>query len=83
MVNQVQSLQPDDNQQELDLVLSKPKASKTGDVTIQGVGNLLTHMAGCCQPVPGDHRGLHALNEPPARADFDGPEEARPDCKEE
>ena len=27
---------------------------KTGDVTIQGVGNLLTHMAGCCQPVPGD-----------------------------
>ena len=54
VVNQVQSLQPDDSQRELDLVLSKPKASKSGDVTIQGVGNLLTHMAGCCQPVPGD-----------------------------
>ena len=54
VVNQVQALQPDDSQRELDLVLSKPKASTTGDVTIQGVGNLLTHMAGCCQPVPGD-----------------------------
>jgi GTP pyrophosphokinase len=23
-------------------------------VQVQGVGNLLTHMAGCCKPVPGD-----------------------------
>ncbi|HHH35987.1 MAG TPA: GTP diphosphokinase [Gammaproteobacteria bacterium] len=25
-----------------------------GDVRIQGIGNLLTHMARCCKPVPGD-----------------------------
>jgi (p)ppGpp synthase/HD superfamily hydrolase len=23
-------------------------------VVVQGVGNLMTHMAGCCQPLPGD-----------------------------
>ena len=31
----------------------KPEISG-GDLTIEGVGNLLTHMARCCQPVPGD-----------------------------
>ncbi len=25
-----------------------------GSVTIQGIGNLMSHMAGCCKPVPGD-----------------------------
>ncbi|WP_165670149.1 GTP diphosphokinase [Metapseudomonas otitidis] len=30
------------------------KPGKRGDVQIQGVGNLLTQMAGCCQPLPGD-----------------------------
>lgn len=30
------------------------KPGKRGDVQIEGVGNLLTQMAGCCQPVPGD-----------------------------
>ncbi|MDO6427409.1 GTP diphosphokinase [Thalassotalea sp. 1_MG-2023] len=29
------------------------KADKNG-ITVSGVGNLLTHMAKCCQPVPGD-----------------------------
>jgi len=24
------------------------------DIVVQGVGNLLTHLAGCCKPVPGD-----------------------------
>ncbi|MCY1433426.1 GTP pyrophosphokinase [compost metagenome] len=33
---------------------SQHKPGKRGDVQIQGVGNLLTQMAGCCQPVPGD-----------------------------
>jgi GTP pyrophosphokinase len=31
--------------------------TQTGDsngITVSGVGNLLTHMAKCCQPVPGD-----------------------------
>ncbi|WNW11441.1 GTP diphosphokinase [Pseudomonas sp. DTU_2021_1001937_2_SI_NGA_ILE_001] len=30
------------------------KPGKRGDIQIQGVGNLLTQIAGCCQPVPGD-----------------------------
>ena len=34
----------------------KPLPAKVGadDVIIEGVGNLLTSMAGCCQPLPGD-----------------------------
>ncbi|WP_372627147.1 GTP diphosphokinase [Arsukibacterium sp.] len=31
-----------------------PAAKSKSDVVVQGVGNLLTHMAGCCQPLPGD-----------------------------
>ncbi len=31
-----------------------PEAKKGSDVTIEGVGNLMTSMARCCQPVPGD-----------------------------
>ena len=31
----------------------KPDTSSS-DLRIEGVGNLLTHMARCCQPVPGD-----------------------------
>lgn len=33
---------------------SSKTSQATGDVQIQGVGNLLTHIARCCQPVPGD-----------------------------
>lgn len=33
--------------------LTKPEV-KGSDLRIEGVGNLLTHMARCCQPVPGD-----------------------------
>ncbi|NCF19326.1 MAG: GTP diphosphokinase [Haliea sp.] len=29
-------------------------ASYRGQVQVRGVGNLLTHMAGCCKPLPGD-----------------------------
>lgn len=32
----------------------KLESSSGGDLCIEGVGNLLTHMARCCQPVPGD-----------------------------
>jgi len=28
---------------------------RSGHVDVQGVGNLLTHMAGCCKPLPGDN----------------------------
>jgi GTP pyrophosphokinase len=31
----------------------RPEAT-SGDLCIEGVGNLLTHMARCCQPLPGD-----------------------------
>ena len=43
-----------------DLVTRTPKRSRKqasgegDDVTIEGVGNLMTSMAKCCQPVPGD-----------------------------
>ena len=30
------------------------REARSGDVYIQGVGNLLTHYARCCKPVPGD-----------------------------
>jgi len=37
------------------LLKQPPKHEVTGsDLKIEGVGNLLTHMARCCQPVPGD-----------------------------
>ena len=32
----------------------KPDLSSGSDLRIEGVGNLLTHMARCCQPLPGD-----------------------------
>lgn len=31
-----------------------PATKAKSDVIVQGVGNLLTHMAGCCHPLPGD-----------------------------
>ncbi len=34
--------------------VSKAKVVDASDLKIEGVGNLLTHMARCCQPVPGD-----------------------------
>ncbi|GAC1039105.1 GTP diphosphokinase [Pseudomonas sp. No.117] len=51
-----QLVEPDKGSDTLDLIPRKPtnKPGKRGDVQIQGVGNLLTQIAGCCQPVPGD-----------------------------
>lgn len=37
----------------LELTKSKQDLQPT-DITIEGVGNLLTHLAKCCKPVPGD-----------------------------
>ena len=43
-----------------DLVTRAPKrrrkmeSKESSDITIEGVGNLMTSMARCCQPVPGD-----------------------------
>lgn len=39
-------------------VESKQQATKTtpkGQIVIEGVGNLMHHIARCCQPIPGDH----------------------------
>ena len=49
-------LSPSENA-EPDYQVNKPlqkRESTTSDLCIEGVGNLLTHMARCCQPVPGD-----------------------------
>lgn len=36
-------------------LISKPMHTPAkSHVVVQGVGNLMTHMAGCCQPLPGD-----------------------------
>ena len=41
------------------IFITPPKASRyqESDIYIYGVGNLLTHIAGCCKPVPGDEIG--------------------------
>lgn len=59
LVNHAQQLvEPDSHSaDQLELIPRRPtstKPGKRGDVQIQGVGNLLTQMAGCCQPLPGD-----------------------------
>lgn len=36
------------------LKLARPGGAHRGQVQVRGVGNLLTHMAGCCKPLPGD-----------------------------
>lgn len=39
------------------VVKRKPKVTKrssSSDILVEGVGNLLTRMAGCCKPIPGD-----------------------------
>ncbi len=37
------------------LKLTRPSGgSYRGQVQVRGVGNLMTHMAGCCKPLPGD-----------------------------
>ena len=50
-----QLVEPDRSSEQLELLPRRPsKPGRRGDVHIQGVGNLLTQLAGCCQPVPGD-----------------------------
>ena len=53
VVNQAQELSAGTRQQEL-FVPARPRDSGPADITIQGVGNLMTHIAACCQPIPGD-----------------------------
>ncbi|AYC32150.1 GTP diphosphokinase [Pseudomonas cavernae] len=58
LVNYAQQLvEPERGSEQLELIPRRHvphKPGKRGDIQIQGVGNLLTQMAGCCQPLPGD-----------------------------
>jgi GTP pyrophosphokinase len=57
LVNAAQQLLEPERIEQIELVQRKPtgpRTGKRGDIQIQGVGNLLTQMAGCCQPLPGD-----------------------------
>ncbi len=57
-VNLAQQLvEPERGSEQLELIPRRPQSlrpGKRGDIQIEGVGNLLTQMAGCCQPLPGD-----------------------------
>lgn len=54
----VNRLSPPDNTEQNIIKFVRPQQkqpeSKSSDLKIEGVGNLLTFMARCCQPVPGD-----------------------------
>ena len=58
LVNLAQQLvEPERGNEQLELIPRKAagyKPGKRGDIQIQGVGNLMTQIAGCCQPLPGD-----------------------------
>ncbi|OGV28916.1 MAG: GTP diphosphokinase [Legionellales bacterium RIFCSPHIGHO2_12_FULL_35_11] len=47
---------PDKTSQTLQQIIKPRKIKETGKsgLRLEGVGNLLTHMARCCQPLPGD-----------------------------
>ncbi|MDG9928746.1 MULTISPECIES: GTP diphosphokinase [Pseudomonas] len=52
-----QQVEPERASEQLELIprrSSTPRPGRRGDIQIEGVGNLLTQMAGCCQPLPGD-----------------------------
>jgi GTP pyrophosphokinase len=58
VINLAQQLvEPERSTEQLELIPRKAQGyrpGKRGDIQIQGVGNLLTQIAGCCQPLPGD-----------------------------
>lgn len=41
-------------QLELNAAKKVPAVTSKGHIVVQGVGNLMTNIAGCCQPIPGD-----------------------------
>jgi len=58
VMNAARSMQPTQNTVSRETGLKrKPKIEKrsnSSDILVEGVGNLLTRMAGCCKPIPGD-----------------------------
>ena len=52
-----QLVEPEHGSEQLELIPRRgggTRPGRRGDIQIEGVGNLLTQMAGCCQPLPGD-----------------------------
>jgi GTP pyrophosphokinase len=58
VINALRQLEPSKDQINRDTVIKKKaqltKRSASSDILVEGVGNLLTRMAGCCKPIPGD-----------------------------
>ncbi|GLP96873.1 GTP diphosphokinase [Paraferrimonas sedimenticola] len=60
VINHIQSRQrssEDKQDEDLEKLLKKtaPSSKPTkGQIEVEGVGNLMTHIAGCCHPLPGD-----------------------------
>jgi len=55
VVGQLQLPVTREQEQQQELLPRAPQATREGrGVIVDGVGNLMTQMAGCCQPVPGD-----------------------------
>lgn len=54
VLNAAQSLLDRRPEPQLQVVKPGSGTASRGQVKVQGVGNLLTHMAGCCKPLPGD-----------------------------
>ena len=58
VVNAAQQLIADDGPEETPALALRRSGSRGGGqsntVQVQGIGNLLSHMAGCCKPLPGD-----------------------------
>ncbi len=50
----VQIRENEEEEGELQLLLTAPVSVPADGVSVQGVGNLLTKTAGCCNPLPGD-----------------------------
>ena len=58
VVNYIRTLQEQEPVIDRNTIIKKQakvaKRSASSDILVEGVGNLLTRMAGCCKPVPGD-----------------------------
>ena len=54
VLNAAQSLVEKRTEPQLQVARPGSDPLSRGQIRVQGVGNLLTHMAGCCKPLPGD-----------------------------
>ncbi len=56
VVRLIQEIRHEEQQEQPSIQTRAPQADRSGksDITIEGVGDLLTQIARCCKPVPGD-----------------------------